>query len=217
MLYKTGDLGRHSPDGNLEFIGRIDDQVKIRGIRVELGEIKHSLNQYPQIEKSEIVTTGNSQKDRMVVAYYLSKDHQQISPQILREFLKHKLPDHMIPSAFVYLASIPLTPSGKIDRNALPGPQREHYINKEVVQPKTETEQILTRIWQEVLNLSEEVSIHDNFFELGGHSLSAFRVVSRIRDIFKVELPLRCLFESPTLAELTELVDVALGLEQVHK
>ncbi|HBP90311.1 MAG TPA: amino acid adenylation domain-containing protein [Nitrospirales bacterium] len=217
VLYQTGDLGRHSRDGNLEFIGRIDDQVKIRGIRVELGEIKNSLNQYPQIEKSEIVTTGNSKKDQMVIAYYLSKNRQQISPQILREFLKHKLPDYMIPAAFVYLASIPITPSGKIDRNALPSPQREHYINKEVVQPKTETEKNLTRIWQEALNLSEEISIHDNFFELGGHSLSAFRVVSRIRDIFKVELPLRCLFESPTLAELTKVLDVALSLEQVHK
>ena len=215
VLYKTGDLGRHLPDGNLQFIGRIDDQVKIRGIRIELGEIKSSLQQYPQIEKTEIVTTGNSKKDQVVIAYYRSKDHKQISPQILREFLKQKLPDYMIPSAFVYLDRIPLTPSGKIDRNALPTPQREHYVKNEVVRPKTEAEQNLTRIWHEVLNLSEEISIHDNFFELGGHSLSAIRMASRIRDIYQVEFPLKCIFESPTISELTELLDVAFSLRKV--
>jgi len=217
LLYKTGDLARHLPDGNLAFIGRMDDQVKIRGIRIELGEIKSLLNQYPQIEQTEIIATGNREKGQIVIAYYLSKEHKHISPQILRDFLKQKLPEYMIPSAFVYLDSIPLTPSGKIDRKALPKPQREHYVKKEIVHAETETEQKLTRIWQEVLNLSEEISIHDNFFELGGHSLSAFRVVSRIRDKFKVELPLRCLFESPTIAELTKLLEVALSLEQVHK
>jgi amino acid adenylation domain-containing protein len=214
VLYQTGDLGRHSPDGNLEFIGRIDNQIKIRGIRIELGEIKSSLNRHPQIENTEIVATGNSKKDQMVIAYYRSKDNQQISPKILRDFLKQKLPGYMIPSAFVYLDRIPLTTSGKIDRNALPKPQREHYVNNEVVYPLTEMEQNLTRIWKEVLNLSEEISIHDNFFELGGHSLAAFRVVSRIRDKFKVELPLRCLFESPTIAEIGELVEVATNLEK---
>jgi len=214
VLYKTGDLGRHLPDGNLEFIGRIDDQVKIRGIRIELGEIKILLNQYPQIEKTEIVTTGNGKKDKILTAYYLSKENKHISPQILREFLKQTLPDYMIPSAFVYLDSFPLTPSGKIDRKALPKPQREHYVIKEIVHPKTETEQNLIRIWQEVLNVSEEISIYDNFFELGGHSLSAFRVVSRIRDILNVELPLRCLFESPTIAELRNIVEVTIDSRQ---
>jgi amino acid adenylation domain-containing protein len=213
VLYQTGDLGRHSPDGNLEFLGRIDDQVKIRGIRIELGEIKSSLNRHPQIEKTEIVTTGNSKKDQLVIAYYRSKDNQQISPQLLRGFLKQKLPDYMIPSAFIYLDHIPLTTSGKVDRNALPKPQREHYVYKEIVHPETETELKLTRIWQEVLNVSEEISIHDNFFELGGHSLSATKIVSRIWDIFKVELPLRRLFDSPTIAEIGELVEVATNLE----
>lgn len=217
VLYKTGDLGRYSSEGNLEFRGRIDDQVKIRGIRIELGEIKSSLNHYPQIETSEIVTTASDNNDQMIIAYYLSTDDRQIPPQQLREFLKHKLPDYMIPSAFVHLTGMPLTPNGKIDRKALPSPQREHYVNKNLEHPKTDTEQHLTRIWQEVLHHQEAISIHDNFFELGGHSLSAFRVVSRIRDIFKVELPLRSLFESPTLAELTEVLERALSSEHIHK
>ncbi|MEH1800658.1 MAG: amino acid adenylation domain-containing protein [Nostoc sp.] len=213
-LYKTGDLIRRLPDGNLEFLGRIDTQVKIRGFRIELGEIEAVLNQHPDIKQVVVIARENEPGNKSLVAYLIAKDHPPTS-STLRNCLKTKLPDYMIPGAFVFLEAFPLTPNGKINRRALPAPDADQRnLEVDFVAPCTPTEQELATIWLEVLKL-KQVGIHDNFFELGGHSLLATQVISRLREAFYLNFPLRYLFENPTIAELAQKVN-AQQIEQAE-
>ena len=199
-LYKTGDLARYLPDGNIEFLGRIDHQVKIRGFRIELGEIEAVLAQHPSIQQAVVLAREDT---RGISAWWPTLSTRLgASTQDLRSFLQHKLPDYMVPSAFVFLDSLPLTPNGKLDRKALPAPDhRRPELADTFAAPSTPFEEILANIWSEVLKL-DKVGIHDNFFDLGGHSLLATQVVSRIRSRFGFDLPLREIFAAPTIAAL---------------
>jgi amino acid adenylation domain-containing protein len=206
-LYKTGDLARYLPDGDLEYLGRIDHQVKIRGFRIELGEIEAALGQHPAVREVVVITREDEPGNKRLAAYIAPEQNQQPTPTQLRNFLSQKLPDYMIPSAFVILDALPLTPNGKVDRRALPVPaQARPDLEYDRVSPRTPTEAALTRIWAEILGL-EQVGVHDNFFELGGHSLLAAQVIFRARDAFGVKLPLRRLFETPTIAELAVAIE----------
>ena len=205
-LYKTGDLARYLPLGNIEYLGRIDNQVKIRGFRIELGEVEAALSQHSDVQASCVIPREDTPGDKRLVAYLVA--NQECTPTIseLRQFLKAKLPEYMIPNAFVMLESLPLTPSGKVDRRTLPVPDLHSEITDKYVAPRTPIEELLAQIWAQVLKV-EAVGIYDNFFELGGHSLLATQVVSRIRNIFKVELPLRELFATATLGELALVIE----------
>ncbi|MEH2311070.1 MAG: amino acid adenylation domain-containing protein [Nostoc sp.] len=212
-LYKTGDLARYLPDGNIEYLGRIDNQVKIRGFRIELGEIETVLNQHGDVQVSTVIvredhpgqTCTERSRSKQLVAYIVPQ--KEVIPTIseLRQFMKAKLPDYMIPSAFVILEALPLTPSGKVNRRALPAPDLLSEIADQFVAPRNPTEEKLALIWSQVLKL-EKVGIHNNFFELGGHSLIATQVMSRLPEAFGISLPLRSLFESPTIAQLSEVI-----------
>ncbi|BAU65712.1 amino acid adenylation domain-containing protein [Stanieria sp. NIES-3757] len=209
LIYKTGDLGRWLPDGRIEYLGRIDHQVKIRGYRIELGEIETVLSQYPEIKDCVVSDREDSLGDKKLVAYYLAEE--KLEPIKLRDFLKSKLPEYMIPSAWVQLKAFPLTPNGKIDRNSLPIPDFTSTTTQYLA-PRNATEETLVGIWQEILNVPQ-VGIDDNFFELGGHSLLATQVVSKIRQSLSVELPLRCLFEYPTVAQLADQIASSVAQE----
>ncbi len=204
-LYKTGDLARYRADGNIEFIGRIDNQIKLRGFRIELGEVEAVLSQHPQVQEAVVIARKDQPGNKRLVAYFISNLEQSITHE-LRSFLKTKLPDYMVPSAFVQLDTLPLTPNGKIDRRALPQPEIEETVSSTFIPPRNSTEEQLAMIWSSVLGI-EQVGIHHNFFELGGHSLLATQVISRIRQVFEMELPLRALFEVPTVAELGERIE----------
>ncbi|MGK7881840.1 MAG: amino acid adenylation domain-containing protein, partial [Crocosphaera sp.] len=210
-LYKTGDLCRYLPDGNIEYIGRIDHQVKIRGFRIELGEIEAQLSNHSQVGENVVIAREDEPGNKQLVAYIVSDEMNQESvTQILRDYLKEQLPDYMIPNAFVLLEKLPLTPNGKINRKALPAPDWSQRVTSgEFVPPQNETEITLARIWQEVLKI-EQVGINENFFELGGHSLLATQVISRIRAEFSLEIPLRLLFEKPTIATFAESIERSL-------
>ncbi|MCF2150416.1 Non-ribosomal peptide synthetase [Desmonostoc muscorum LEGE 12446] len=202
-LYKTGDLARYLPDGNIEYLGRIDNQVKIRGFRIELGEIEAVLSQYQDVQACCVIARVDTTGDKRLVAYIVPQKQQTPKVTELRSFLKSKLPEYMVPSAIVILESLPLTPSGKVDRRALPAPQPSSESTEKYVAPRTPIEEILALIWTQVLKV-EPVGIHDNFFELGGHSLLATQLISRVRTTLKVELPLRSLFAAPTIEELSQ-------------
>ncbi|WP_445627759.1 amino acid adenylation domain-containing protein [Nostoc sp. DSM 114167] len=203
-LYKTGDRARYLPDGNIEFLGRIDNQVKVRGFRIELGEIETVLAAHPQV-KEAVVLAIDQPGNKRLVAYIVPKQHLDTSELLC--YLKQKLPEYMLPSAFVKLLDVPLTPSGKIERRALPAPtsRETRNISTDLIPPRTATEEVLTAIWSDVLGL-EKVGIHDNFFALGGHSLSAMQVIARLRETFKVELSISCLFDYPTVVELEQQI-----------
>jgi acyl carrier protein len=206
-LYKTGDLVRYLADGNIEFLGRIDHQVKLRGFRIELGEIEAVLGQHPAVQTTVVTAREHSAGDKRLVAYIVPKSQQAPTIDELRCFLKQKLPDYMVPGAFVMLEALPLTPNGKVDRRALPAPDSSRPDQLVTfVAPGTAVEQQLADIWADVLTL-EKLGIHDNFFELGGHSLLATQIISRVRQALCVELPLRTLFEAPTVAELAACLE----------
>jgi amino acid adenylation domain-containing protein len=201
-LYKTGDLARYLPDGNIELLGRSDNQVKIRGFRIELGEIEAVLNTHPEV-RAAVAIAREEQAGNKYLAAYIVPHQESLSSGELRNFLKQQLPQYAIPSAFVMLEALPLTPNGKVDRQALPAPNLEENRQVEFVPPRTPTEEVIAQILASVLGL-KQVGIHDNFFELGGHSLLATQVVSRLQQAFNVEFPLRGLLESPTVAELNQ-------------
>ncbi|MEH1805764.1 amino acid adenylation domain-containing protein [Nostoc sp.] len=205
-LYKTGDLARYLPDGNIEYLGRIDNQVKIRGFRIELGEIEELLNQHGNVQAACVIARKDNPGDKRLVAYVVG--HKQHPPTIsqLRSFLSSQLPQYMIPHAFVMLESLPLTPNGKVDRRALKAPDSREGLEISFVAPRSPIEEILTQIWTQALKV-DQVGIYDNFFELGGHSLLATQLVSRIRNIFKVELPLREFFARTTVAKLARSIE----------
>ncbi|WP_442941967.1 amino acid adenylation domain-containing protein [Nostoc sp.] len=204
-LYKTGDLARYLANGELEYLGRIDNQVKIRGFRIELGEIEALIVQHPAIWESVVIVREDQPGDKRLVAYVVPQVEQSPTVLELRQFLKAKLPEYMVPSAFVLLESLPLTSNGKVDRRALPTPELDSTLLEKYVAPRTPIEEMLALLWAQVLKL-ERVGIHDNFFEVGGHSLLATQLLSRIRTSFKVELALRELFERATIAELAQLI-----------
>ncbi|HEU5379577.1 MAG TPA: amino acid adenylation domain-containing protein [Ktedonobacteraceae bacterium] len=209
-MYKTGDLGCYLPDGCVEVLGRCDNQVKIRGFRIEPGEIEAVLRHHPAVKECLVMPYEGSPGDKRLVAY-LSL-HQE--PGDLYQFLKQRLPDYMIPSAFVTLEQLPVTPNGKVDRQALPPPtQWKSDRLATSVAPRTPVEEILAAIWTQVLG-TDSVGVQDNFFELGGHSLLATQVISRMRDVLSVEISLRSLFEAPTIAELASSVERISGTPQ---
>jgi acyl carrier protein len=206
-LYKTGDLARFLPDGNLQFLGRIDHQVKIRGFRVEPGEVEAALRQYPGVRDAIVLVREDNPGDKRLVGYVLVAEGVELNAGALRNFMKERLPDYMTPSAFVSLQTWPLTTNGKIDRRVLPAPDQNGYQpNEEFQQPRNEVEETLTGLWADALKLPA-VGIHDNFFELGGHSLLAMRLMSRVRQRFQMEIELRVLFESPTVAGMAALIE----------
>ncbi|RCJ25078.1 hypothetical protein A6770_28095 [Nostoc minutum NIES-26] len=204
-LYKTGDLVRYLPDGNIEYLGRIDNQLKIRGFRIELGEIEAVLNQHDNVQASCVIAREDIPGQKQLVAYVVPKQEVMLTTSELRQFLKAKLPDYMVPNAFVILEALPLTPNGKVDRRGLPKPELDSTLLEKFVAPRTPVEETLAQIWAQVLKV-EQVGIHDNFFELGGHSLLATQIISRLQSAFGISLPLRYLFESPTIASLSEAI-----------
>jgi len=209
-LYRTGDLARYRPDGAIEFLERVDRQVKIRGYRVELGEIEAQLALHPAVKAAVVGVHEPVAGDRRLAAYVILRDgvlKDTVPADALRSHLRTVLPDYMVPSAFVLLETLPLTPNGKIDRKRLPVPEWTSDTQDHVA-PRTPTEEILAGIWSEVLGV-EGVAAHDHFFELGGHSLLATQVMARIANAFAVELPLRSVFEAPTVAQLAAVVDAA--------
>ncbi len=213
-LYKTGDLARYLPDGNIQFVGRIDNQVKIRGFRIELGEIEAVLSQHPAVGETVVMIQEDIPGLKHLVAYIVpdvetlhATSRQNLKSTELRQFLKQKLPEYMIPSAFVLLVSLPLTPNGKVDRHALKAPDTLTLdLKEDYVAPRTSVEEVLVEIWAKVLG-KQLVGVHDNFFELGGHSLLATQLTSRIRDTFQIEMTVRQLFEAPTVAQFARYIE----------
>lgn len=209
-LYRTGDLARFLPNGSIEFLGRIDTQVKVRGFRIELGEIEATLRKHPQVLHAIVVAHGPKRRHKRLVAYVVGAGGVRPDLKDLKTWLKERLPAYMAPSDWVVLDELPLTPSGKINRAALPEPDgEESRAWSTFAPPQTLVEESLAAIWQQVLKL-ERVSRDDNFFWLGGHSLLATRITSRIRDTFHLELPVRVLFESPTIAELAGQIEISM-------
>jgi len=211
-LYRTGDLTRYSSKGEIEFLGRVDSQVKIRGFRVELSEIETSLRQHPSVLDGVVLAREDAPGNKRLVAYVVWREGHSASVNDLRGLLREKLPDYMVPASFVVLDTMPLTPSGKVDRRALPAPQQSGP-SETFVAPRTPIEEVLAGIWCEVLEL-EQVGVEDNFFDLGGHSLLATQLFSRVRETFKIEIPLRRIFESPTVAGLAETVETMIRTER---
>ena len=216
-LYKTGDLARYLPDGCIEFVGRNDLQVKIRGYRIELSEIELMLGRHPAVRQCVVVARGEYQGDKRLVAYLTIAGEQAPAARELREFLGEKLPEYMVPAVYVHLDQLPLTPNGKVDRRAFPDPE-EFAVNaeREFVAPHTEVEAALVSIWEEILG-SKQVSLTDDFFDLGGHSLLATQLISRVRERFAVELPLRSVFEMSRLDEFAETVESAISVPTSRK
>ncbi len=216
-LYRTGDLSRWRADGTLEFLGRLDQQVKVRGFRIELGEVESALLRHPRVREAVVVAPAEGARERRLVAYYVPEESAAAgsprAPQVespepaeLREFLKALLPAYMVPSAWVALATLPLTANGKVDRRALPDPAAgDAGGERQVVGPRDPLEERLAGLWREVLGVAT-IDVHDSFFEIGGHSLSATQLVARIEQALGAALPLRILFERPSIAELAVAV-----------
>ncbi|HEY6349974.1 MAG TPA: amino acid adenylation domain-containing protein [Candidatus Angelobacter sp.] len=198
-LYRTGDMGRFSPDGELEFLGRTDFQVKLRGFRVELEEVEHTLLRHPAIKDAVVTVHENGTGDKRLAAYATLKPGQAVTIVEMRKHLSDRLPDYMVPSWFVVLSSLPLTSNGKINRKGLPVPSNESLVPaQEYVPPRTPVEEIVAGIFAELLEI-DRVGILDNFFDVGGHSLLAIQLASRLREVFQVEVPLRTIFDAPTV------------------
>jgi amino acid adenylation domain-containing protein len=215
-LYKSGDLARYLPDGNIEFLGRVDHQVKVRGFRVELGEIESILGRHQAVQAAVATVVDDVHGDRRLVAYVIPKNGSQLEMDELQHFLRESVPEYMIPSAFTSVEEFPLTPSGKVNRQALPEPTGAEISHREAfVPPRTPLERELASLFSQVLHI-ESVGIDDNFFDLGGHSLIATQLISRLNAALHVELPLRVIFERPTIAGLAEMV-VMHQLKQVNE
>ena len=207
-LYRTGDLARWLPDGRLECLGRIDHQVKVRGHRIELGEIEAILAKHPGVRQAAVVAREDTPGDRRLVAYLVG-DVPEVGE--LRSWLRRALPEYMVPALYHVLDALPLTPNGKVDRSALPAPEPvERDLGRSLVPPRGPIEEAVAPIWAEVLGQpASRVGIHESFFDLGGHSLLAAQLMSRLRDLFGVELPLRTLFEDPTVAGVARWIEEA--------
>ncbi|MBV9789530.1 MAG: thioester reductase domain-containing protein, partial [Chloroflexi bacterium] len=208
-LYKTGDLARYLSNGDIAFMGRIDHQVKVRGFRIELGEIETLLAQHHGVGECVVIVREDTPGDKRVVAYVVAAHHADVTSADLLEFLRDKLPEYMVPSAVVMLAAMPLTPNSKVDRRALPAPTSANRETKrEIVAPRTPLEAQLAQVWADLFGL-DRVSIDDHFFALGGHSLLAIRLTAQIKATFGLDLPLRDLFSSPTVAGCAQAIEAA--------
>ena len=206
-LYKTGDLARYLPDGTLEVVGRTDQQVKVRGFRIELGEIEAVLHQHPAVREAVVVARQDRPGEKMLVAYVVAQQGQQLQSQQLRHSLQEKLPSYMLPAAYVLLEALPLLSTGKLDRHALPAPKLSKRTEEETfVAPKLLIHQQLVQIWEELLD-SRPISIRDNFFHLGGHSLLAVRLVGRIEHVCGKKIALSTIFSSPTIEQLAAVLE----------
>ncbi|MBD2344921.1 amino acid adenylation domain-containing protein [Anabaena subtropica FACHB-260] len=204
-LYKTGDLARYLPTGEIEYIGRIDHQVKIRGFRVETGEIEAKITQYPDVQEAVVVLREDVSGNKQLVAYVVSEQELKISE--LRNFLQEKIPDYMIPAAFVSMKALPLTPNGKVDRRSLPIPDNlRPQLETTYIKPQNDLEASIAMVWQKALKI-EKVGINDNFFELGGHSLLVVQVHSQLREILQKDLLILDLFRYPTISSLAEFLN----------
>jgi acyl-coenzyme A synthetase/AMP-(fatty) acid ligase/acyl carrier protein len=215
-IYRTGDLGRKRPDGCLEHLGRKGLQVKIRGYRVELEEVETTLRLHAGVREAVVEARMDESQNPRLVAYIVLHQDKALATTELSTYLRTKLPDYMVPSAFVILDSLPLTPTGKIDRRALPEPDKTaRDSNAAFVAPRSLVESELTNVWCEILGL-ERIGIYDNFFDLGGHSISATQIVARLQRIFHVDLPLASLLVNPTVAGLAEVINQYQEQEKVH-
>ncbi|WP_286191373.1 non-ribosomal peptide synthetase, partial [Comamonas sp. JC664] len=215
-LYRTGDVVRWLGNGTLEFLGRADTQVKVRGYRIELGEVEAALATHVGVNEAVVVAREDGAEGKRLVAYVTVQEGAEVEAGALRSHVKQRLPEYMVPSAYVVLEALPLTPNGKLDRKALPAPDTDTSTRAPYAAPRTETERQLVRIFEEVLRV-ERVGLDGDFFELGGHSLLATRLVSRVREAFQVELPLRRVFESPTVEKLAErLAGERHGVSTLH-
>ncbi len=207
-LYKTGDVARYLSDGNIEYLGRIDNQVKIRGFRIELGEIETVLGTHPGLKQAVVMVREDEPGDKRLVAYLVAKEGQQLVTTELRRYLLDKLPDYMIPAIFITVAAMPQTPSGKIDRRALPAPDSQRpQLEQAYVAPKSELECFLANLWSSLLKL-DQVGIYDNFFELGGNSLLTLQMVLQVQQKLEIEFPVVKLFQHPTISELANYLSV---------
>lgn len=205
-LYKTGDFARYRSDGTIEFLGRTDNQVKIRGYRIELEEIEAVLRQFPQVKQAIVIQHQDDTSQKRLVAYVVTQPGQTSNATELRHFIQQKLPEYMVPSAFVFLKSLPLTQNGKVDRKALPAPDQASDSTVSFVAPRTPLEAVLADIWAELLKVSR-VGVHDSFFDLGGHSLLMTQLLVRVRETFQTDLSLSRLFATPTIAGLAEQIE----------
>ncbi|MBG9685645.1 non-ribosomal peptide synthetase, partial [Bacillus mycoides] len=217
QLYKTGDLVRYLPDGNIEFLGRTDNQVKIRGFRIELGEIEVVLEQYPHVQKAVVVIQETASGDRRLIAYIVMDKEHEFLVKDLRNYIKENLPEYLIPAIFVTIESLPLSPNGKVNRAALPAPEVSGSDLIEFTPPRNSTEEAIAEIWMQLLQV-DQIGIHDNFFELGGHSLVATQVISRLHEALGVRLSVRSIFSHSTVAELaTYIEDIHNGNQDVSE
>ena len=206
-LYKTGDLARLLPDGQIAFVGRIDDQVKIRGYRIEPNEITRALNRHPMVQASLVLAREDTPGEKRLVAYVVPTPEARLRDKDLRQFLSSQLPDFMVPAIFVRIDSMPLNSSGKIDRGSIPSPSESNILRDETyARARTPIEQGVTAILARLLRL-EKVGVNDNFFLLGGNSLLGAQVIAQIRDAFGVEISLLVLFDHPTILELSAEVE----------
>jgi len=210
-LYRTGDMARYRPDGCIEFVGRKDEQVKIRGFRIEPGEIEAALEQHPSVRQAVVLGREDAPGEKRLVAYVVPRPGQECTPKTLRTFLRHHLPEHMVPQVFVLLDALPLTSNGKVDRHALPHPEAsEPSEDDDMIAPRSSIEEELAAIWTDLLS-HKRIGSDDSFFDVGGHSLLVTQLAIRVRERFGVELPRRSFFETPTLSALSQLVAAALG------
>lgn len=206
-LYKTGDFGSHRPDGTLVFLGRMDEQVKIRGYRIELAEIEAVMASHPDVQSCAVIVRDDGHGHKRIVGYIVPRNEGRLSTSQLRTFLKERLPAYMLPGAIVQLDDLPLTLNGKIDRNGLPEPPKEILESGDGEAPRTNTERAISAIWSDLLKL-DGLTIHDDFFDFGGDSLSAVRLLVQLQNAFGINLELASLFERPTIAGLSEVVDM---------
>jgi acyl carrier protein len=204
-LYKTGDRARWLSDGNLDFLGRLDFQVKVRGYRIELGEIESVLERHPEVRKAVVVDRTDSSGENRLIAYVVVDRKDDLIPE-LRKYLQQKLPDYMLPSAFIVLDELPLTSNGKVDRKALPEPDVSRNSESVFSSDQTPLERKLATVWSDVLGVTN-IGVDDNFFDLGGHSLLAVRLFARLREMLGLDLPLRMLFEAPTIVDLAQRIE----------
>jgi aspartate racemase len=205
-LYKTGDVARYLPDGNIEFLGRTDDQVKVRGFRVELGEIEALLSRFHGIDMAVVVPREDARGEKNLVAYFVPAKEPAPTSSELREFLKERLPDYMLPSSFVKLETMPLTPNGKVDRRSLPAPSASDTADTQgLTAPKDALESQLVRIWESILGKSP-IGVRQSFFDLGGHSLLAVRLMHRLEQAFGKRMPITVLFQAPTIEHMADLL-----------
>jgi natural product biosynthesis luciferase-like monooxygenase protein len=205
-MYRTGDLVRYREDGVIDFLGRVDHQVKLRGHRVELGEIEAALMQHSEVRQAVVVLRADNPDDPQLVAYFVSASDEVPQPNSLRDFLKQKLPDHMVPAIYVSLEKLPLTPNGKVDRKALPAPQGQRVKSEGgFVAPTSNLEQSVAAIWKDILHV-ERIGVDDNFFDFGGHSLQVVQVQNRLRETLGIDVPVLKLFQFPTIRALVKFI-----------